>query len=480
MRFLYLLMPSFICLILLLTLIHSDVTIWDRASLLNKQTILDIPKISQDIQKEKYPSLKFRGTSPSGSSVTLTVFDFRIKQVNFRKEFMEIGFPIDNNSTFTINMPLGFHAWVEFKWIASKGLISFSGDASFDGDIFDISTNLALQYDPVHGKINVVAKTLLKFAIPRTIQTHSIFNFDNIFKIRETMPEIIQFYNKRIVAEKFQNIIAQTIYDRYSNSLNRFSYEMKIFFPVFQEIYDEKIVLDNIQTTNNSLVFQYLKWDYPSLNLQDISVVRQYCYDNHMLNKLINFIWPNTSRQFTSGDLTIDEGFELTVSSISRIIPDLGIAYDDSTTLYLSFFPDNLDNLSFQMLNSTTILIDNLKSHFVFTLDKVATPVLTITILYQVFGEPEIMKSVNGYDLLLGLYGFNIDSVQISSPYSTVLMPNLYLAVDDYMNSLILPYLDFNLFGDGIHIEDELTMSCIGEPLILSNSICLNLREAIS
>ncbi len=430
----------------------------------------DLQNMLQALQEAAFPSYTYQMNENLIPSY-LQVFNFRVSAVEPRIMFLKPTFyPKPDQDTYSINVPLGYHMTAEFEWVYNLFAFPMSGHAVFDTDVHSLVYNITLN---LTSPDNIVVSTHINYTmVPvKGVTIHSILSPPSI---SDTLVTVMKSYlplMKNATEEAFTTALSA----RYNNLFAK-SYQITLHYSTFQYSFAKTEAISAV-TTRGALLLAY----GPSTTIPDeISVSdtvrRQYCVDQGLINAVVEEVWPKMKAEFKSGSLPPDSPFPLTVSGLAMFIPDVAndISRNAATTLSIESVEGKAD-VRLEKINETHALARGFKTRLRFQVDK--KPVLTVTLAFDMIVVPYAVKLGDSFTFNVRARTAVIheDSLAVDTKYRTVITSNLQEACGNYVNGLLLPFMGFALFGDGLVIKDDVTPYAHAENSVASSAICLNL-----
>jgi len=454
---------------LIISLCACDILKLDRWPVLEKQAKGDASSMFQALLDAEFPPFS-KDTAEPGLSNVLQILNFKLVNVIPRLSFMSPKFyAAPNQDTYTVNVPLGYHFTAEFAWIYSVGIIPYSGTAKFDTDVHSLAYNVTLLSSPE--KINVTISVDYVTVKVQEITVKSLFYSDTVRDLLlKMMPEYLAKI-KDTTAAVFTNALSA----RYNNIFPH-SIPIQLYFPTFQYSFN---MISNISkvTTRNSLLLAYGKdVKIPDIVPASSTVNRQYCVEEELFSNVVEKVWPHMKAIFRQTNIQSDNLVPITLSGLGMLVPDAMNDFHRNAEVKVQIeATEGKQNIHLSKINETHGIASGFKIDIGFLIDK-AVP-LKVSLACDFYVIPYAVKQGDTFvfNIRPTIAVIQYNTIKPITKYKTVIESNLNQMTNEYINGLLLPYLGYAFFGNGLNIKDDVSAFAHAEYAITSNAVCLNL-----
>ncbi len=462
-------MKLVVCVIMLAGLASADILQLERWPILESISRDNLAALFSQLSNAVFPDYRedFEVGFWKGA---MQIKDYRITSLIPRYMFMKSTFFPTDHSTYMISLPLGFHITASFVWLFNGYFMPISGYATMDVDIYDFNYNTTLAYTA--GNIDV--KTSLTYiTIPCSeVSVHGstwVGAADMLLTMTKNYYPLMQSY----INSTFASVLPTSLVSHIPKNI-----AVSLYYPTFHFVFAFNLPLQGV-TNRDALMLTYGKAkELPDAVTAGEKVSRQYCVDPELLNTIVAGVWPKIKGIYRKGDLPKRSVYELTVTGLGQLVPDVPMKYshDAEVTLTLTA-PDKAEDPDIKLvkINETHGLAKGLR--MMLTYDVNSEVVLKVTLRFDVTVTPISERRDNGYTFNLKTIEAAVekDTMQIVSPYKTMIMSNIYASSSEFLTYLILPFLGNTLLGDGILLNDDITAHSVAEYSVATSAICLNL-----
>ena len=465
------------CVIMLVAMVSADVLQLERWPILESISKDNLAALFQELQKTTFPVFK---QEVGGFLIpnVIEILDLRITNLVPRFMFIKPTFyPAPDDHTFAVTMPLGFHITAEFVWVYNFFSLPISGSGIMDTDVYDFNYNTSFVFE--NNKTSV--KTSLKYQMVNftDAQIISLFDIDSMFGVTDIVVKVISGYSPilhKSIDDIFANI-APAIFDKHITK----AITVALYYPTFHLVYNLNLPLTGV-TTRESLLLVFGKvQELPDRVTAGEKVSRQYCADQGLLNTIVTGVWPNIKGVYRKGDLPKESVYQLTVTGLSQLVPDVIIDFnkDAEVLLTLASPPGNTPDIKLTKINETHGLAKGFKMLLDFSI--AGTSVLKVTLTFDIVVVPDAARRGTGYafNMKTILATVEKETIKFETKYKTVIISNINAASAEFLTYLILPFLGHTLLGDGLLISDSITANSVPEYSVAKAAVCLSLVKII-
>ena len=409
---------------------------------------------------------------------TMVVKDFRITSLTPRFMFMKPTFYPNNEGTFTITMPLGFHLKAEFIWLYNSFILPISGSATLDTDIHDLCFNTTLKYSSTGG---ISVSTNLSYSLIKTneIDTEGFIGSDAWIDAPAKLLVMINDYYP-LLQKSINSIFSKVMPDIYLKHAPE-SLKLKLYYPTFHIVKELNLPLSGL-TTRESLLYVFgTPSTLPDIVHASDKVNRQYCVDQGLLNTVVKEIWKDMKGTYRSGDLPKNSIYQLTVIGMGQLVPDVLIDFpkDAEVTLTLTQVKDYQPDIKLQRINATHGIAKNFPMLLRYAVSGVS--IMDVTLTFDIITTPTAERRGIGYDFNMNALSATVQkgSIHVATDYKSHILSNIHASSTEFLTYLIIPFLGHTLLGDGIWISDAITERSTPEFAIAEAAVCLSLIKVI-
>ena len=465
-------MKIIVCVIMLAWFASADILQMERWPLLETISKENLGAVFAELEKTVFPQLRhdFKGIFFNN---TMTIMDFRITKLVPRFIFMKPTFYTSEKNTFTVTLPLGFHITTEFAWLYNWFVLPVSGSAIMDTDIYDFMYNTTFKFngpEDIEVKTNVVYSTIKA----TEIQTTNYMHAEKWIGASELLMTMIVHYYP-LLQTSIAGIVKKVLPGIFLKHIPK-NIVAELYYPTFHIVFNLNLPLTGI-TTRDSLLFVFGNTtDLPVSVSAGEKVSRQYCADQGLLNTVVAKAWVHMKGIYGKGDLPKNSVFQLSVSGLSQLIPDVLIDHnkDEEVTLTLTTAPGD-PNIKLTKINETHGIAGGFRMIMDYEIS--GKPVLKITLAFDMVVTPEATRRGTGYAFNMRTLEAAVqkDSIRWETNYKTLIHSNIEAASTEFLTYLILPFLGHTLLGDGLQITDSITPHSVPEFTVTESAMCMNL-----
>lgn len=403
----------------------------------------------------------------------MKISQLKIIELTPRFNFMKAIFYPNANNTFTISWPLGFHILAEFMWTYNWFILPVSGVGQFDTDIHDFIYNITFTFS--NGKMEIDTNFNYSLIKAEEVTTTNLIGADNWIGGSEKLINILDKYYT-VLYQNMGTIFVKVMPDIFRAHLPK-DFLLTFYFPMFRIVDNETLKLTSL-TTRDTLLYIYGNYrDLPDTIAMNSKADRQYCVDSDLISKVVDKVLIVMNATFHNEDLPRKSLYQLTVSGIAQLIPDVIIEYPNNENIALTMtVPKNKSsNIKITRVNDTHGIIEDLPIEMKFTIKNKG--ILKLSMYFDILVTPTVERRSTGFAFDLEASSAIPDdkSIKVESKYKTYIMSNIKAASSEYLSYLFLPYIGQRVLGDGILIDDGITRRSRFGFTIANSAICLDL-----
>ena len=452
-------------LFLILPFAFGDLLIIDKWGAIEKSTVNVVNDMIKSLLKASFPHKSFNDSKTN----YLQIWNYKFIDVLPRTDFISATFnKNDSLNHFFINVPLGFHVYVQFEWLYNYFIFPVSGMCSFDLDIYNLVYDIILS---LTSNRNIDAKVKVNFDIEKNfdVTVKSVFSAETIKgKLLKLLPSYIS-ETMNISHSIFEKALSP-MYDK----MYKKSYELKTNYRAVYQDFKITSQLSKI-TTRNGLAVGYGNSVIISKNIPASKFVRrQYCIDAEYLTTIMNGPFSKLNTTFGKRHLPSDSLIPITVPGFSQLIPDIVNKYNRNDKAHVSINPAKENNKL--VLNTVDDTHGNLiGAKFEIKLFVKDDNIISVNTTCNMIVIPVTFRIGNKFKLNVKVLSVSIDTLNVVSEYKTIIMSNVKEMAKEYIYDLFMSSFDYNFMGDGFDIEDEITPYAHPELMVADNALCLGL-----